>query len=42
VRNPLISFVLSILAGEAIFLSSLPVLKWCCFFAVLNAIYIPS
>jgi protein-S-isoprenylcysteine O-methyltransferase Ste14 len=41
VRNPMISGVLSILAGEAIFFGSLPVLKWCGFFAVLNAIYIP-
>lgn len=41
VRNPMFSGVLSILAGEAIFFGSLPVLKWCGFFAVLNAIYIP-
>jgi protein-S-isoprenylcysteine O-methyltransferase Ste14 len=41
VRNPMIVGVLGILAGEAIFFGSLPVLKWCAFFAVLNAIYIP-
>ena len=31
VRNPMISGVLSILAGEAIFFGSLPVLKWLAF-----------
>lgn len=41
VRNPMISGVLSILAGEAIFSGSLPILKWFALFAVLNAIYIP-
>jgi protein-S-isoprenylcysteine O-methyltransferase Ste14 len=41
VRNPMISGVLSILAGEAIFFGSMPIFEWFVFFAVLNAIYIP-
>jgi len=41
VRNPMISGVLSILAGEAIFFGSIAIFKWFVFFAVLNAIYMP-
>jgi len=41
VRNPMISGVLSILAGEAIFFGSMAIFKWFVFFAVLNAIYMP-
>jgi len=41
VRNPMISGVLSILAGEAIFFGSMAIFEWFVFFAVLNAIYIP-
>jgi protein-S-isoprenylcysteine O-methyltransferase Ste14 len=41
VRHPMISGVLIILAGEAIFFGSMPIFEWFVFFAVLNAIYIP-
>jgi len=41
VRNPMISGVLSILAGEAIFFGSMAIFEWFVFFVVLNAIYIP-
>jgi protein-S-isoprenylcysteine O-methyltransferase Ste14 len=41
VRNPMISGVLGILLGEAIFFGSMPIFKWFVFFAVLSAIYMP-
>jgi protein-S-isoprenylcysteine O-methyltransferase Ste14 len=41
VRNPMISGVLSILLGEAIFLGSLPVLGWFAVALLLNLAYIP-
>src|SRR5262245_46309258 len=41
VRNPMISGVLAILLGEALFLRSTLVLGWFLLFWLLNAIYIP-
>ena len=41
VRNPMISGVLGILLGEAIFFGSTAIFKWFVFFAILNAIYMP-
>ena len=41
VRNPMISGVLSIVLGEAIFFGSMTIFKWFVFFAVLNAVYMP-
>ena len=41
VRNPMISGVLGILLGEAIFFGSLAIIEWFIFFAALNAIYMP-
>ena len=41
VRNPMISGVLGLLLGEAIFFGSMPILEWFVFFAVLNAVYMP-
>jgi len=41
VRNPMISGVLGILLGEAIFFGSPAILKWLVFFAILNAVYMP-
>jgi protein-S-isoprenylcysteine O-methyltransferase Ste14 len=41
VRNPMISGVLLVLAGEALVLRSRPHLLWACTFLVVNAVYIP-
>src|SRR5580700_10511116 len=41
VRNPMISGVLGILLGEAIFFGSMAIFKWFVFAAILNAIYMP-
>jgi protein-S-isoprenylcysteine O-methyltransferase Ste14 len=41
VRNPMISGVSFVLLGEAVGCGSLPVLGWCAFFIVGNAIYMP-
>lgn len=41
VRNPMISGVISILLGEALFLRSMPVLLWALFVIIINMIYIP-
>ena len=41
VRNPMISGVLGILLGEAIFFGSRPIFMWFVFAGVLNAIYMP-
>jgi protein-S-isoprenylcysteine O-methyltransferase Ste14 len=41
VRNPMISGVLGLLLGEAIFFGSRPIFEWFVFFAALNAIYMP-
>ena len=41
VRNPMISGVAFVLLGEALGTASVPVLLWCVFFSVVNAIYIP-
>jgi protein-S-isoprenylcysteine O-methyltransferase Ste14 len=41
VRNPMISGLLGILAGEAIFFGSTAIFEWFAFAAILNAIYIP-
>jgi protein-S-isoprenylcysteine O-methyltransferase Ste14 len=41
VRNPMISGVLFVLLGEAMFFRSVPVLVWFATFALLNAVYIP-
>jgi protein-S-isoprenylcysteine O-methyltransferase Ste14 len=41
VRNPMISGVLGILAGEGLFFGSTAVLGWFAIFAAANAIYIP-
>ena len=41
VRNPMISGVILILLGEALLLSSPPILTWCAVFAITNALYIP-
>lgn len=41
VRNPMISGVLGILLGEAIFFGSIAIFKWFVFAAILNAIYMP-
>jgi protein-S-isoprenylcysteine O-methyltransferase Ste14 len=41
VRNPMISGVIAILSGEAILFGSVPLLLWCAFFFLINAIYIP-
>lgn len=41
VRNPMITGVLLILAGEVVFLYSKELLYWAVFFFILNAIYFP-
>jgi protein-S-isoprenylcysteine O-methyltransferase Ste14 len=41
VRNPMISGVLAVLLGEALFLRSLPHFAWALCFAALNLVYIP-
>ena len=41
VRNPMISGVIAILLGEALFLRSLPLLLWALFVIIINMIYIP-
>jgi protein-S-isoprenylcysteine O-methyltransferase Ste14 len=41
VRNPMISGVLAILLGEAIFFGSFPVLSWFLFFFAINALIMP-
>ena len=41
VRNPMISGVLAVLLGEAIFLGSVPLLAWFLAFFALNAILMP-
>ena len=41
VRNPMISGVLGMLAGEGLFFGSTAVLEWLAIFAMMNAIYIP-
>jgi protein-S-isoprenylcysteine O-methyltransferase Ste14 len=41
VRNPMISGVMAILAGESLILSSLPVAVWWLFFVIGNMVYIP-
>jgi protein-S-isoprenylcysteine O-methyltransferase Ste14 len=41
VRNPMISGVLGILAGEGIFFCSIELFTWFAIFAAANAIYIP-
>src|SRR5262249_10770128 len=41
VRNPMISGVIAILAGEACVLASRPHAGWAALFAAINAIYIP-
>ena len=41
VRNPMISGVIAILLGEALFLRSLPLLLWALFVIIVNLIYIP-
>lgn len=41
VRNPMITGVLLILAGEVVFLYSKELLCWAVFFFILNAIYFP-
>jgi protein-S-isoprenylcysteine O-methyltransferase Ste14 len=41
VRNPMISGVISILAGESLVLGSRPLVTWCTLFAGVNALYIP-
>jgi protein-S-isoprenylcysteine O-methyltransferase Ste14 len=41
VRNPMISGVALVLFGEALVLRSEHQLAWACFFALLNAVYIP-
>jgi protein-S-isoprenylcysteine O-methyltransferase Ste14 len=41
VRNPMISGVLFVLLGESLLTASVPLLRWCLLFAVINAIYIP-
>jgi len=38
VRNPMITAVLAVLAGEAALLGSLPLLLWCAAFFLLNAV----
>jgi protein-S-isoprenylcysteine O-methyltransferase Ste14 len=39
VRNPMISAVLAVLAGEAALFGSLPLLIWCAAFFALNQIF---
>ena len=41
VRNPMISGVLLVLAGEALLLRSRPHFVWACTFFAVNAVYIP-
>lgn len=41
VRNPMITGVMCILLGEAIFFGSLSLLIWFALFVILNAVYIP-
>jgi protein-S-isoprenylcysteine O-methyltransferase Ste14 len=41
VRNPMISGVIAILLGEALFLRSMAVLLWALFVILINLIYIP-
>jgi len=41
VRNPMITGVVVIIIGEAMLLSSRPVLQWAAIFAVINMMYIP-
>lgn len=41
VRNPMISGVMFVLAGEALALRSLPLAQWTGLFVLINAIYIP-
>ena len=41
VRNPMISGVAFVLAGEAMLLCSVPHAKWAAIFMVVNAVYIP-
>jgi protein-S-isoprenylcysteine O-methyltransferase Ste14 len=41
VRNPMISGVIFILAGEACIVRSMPLAEWAALFIVINAIYIP-
>jgi protein-S-isoprenylcysteine O-methyltransferase Ste14 len=41
VRNPMISGVLFVLFGEALFLLSRPHLSWAVIFLLINAVYIP-
>ena len=41
VRNPMITGVLLVLAGEVVFLYSKELLYWAIFFFILNAIYFP-
>jgi protein-S-isoprenylcysteine O-methyltransferase Ste14 len=41
VRNPMISGVLFILAGEAVLLGSLPVAAWLALFLAVNAVWFP-
>ena len=41
VRNPMISGVILLLAGESLVLRSAPHALWAAFFALLNAVYIP-
>ncbi|HLX36241.1 MAG TPA: isoprenylcysteine carboxylmethyltransferase family protein [Candidatus Binataceae bacterium] len=41
VRNPMISGVLSLVLGEAIFFGSKAIFEWFVFFAALNAVYMP-
>jgi protein-S-isoprenylcysteine O-methyltransferase Ste14 len=41
VRNPMISGVACVLAGEAALLGSLPLLLWLAVFAAVNAVYMP-
>src|SRR5262245_57912873 len=38
-RNPMITSVLLILCGEALFLNSLSILEWAAFFFALNTVY---
>ena len=41
VRNPMITAILVILAGEAILLGSAPIAIWAAVFFAINAIYFP-
>jgi protein-S-isoprenylcysteine O-methyltransferase Ste14 len=41
VRNPMISGVLGMVAGEGLFLGSTAILEWFAIFAAVNAVYIP-